>query len=353
MLVSDSGIVKLAENTEDDFDLCAYPGGKMDVFAASKDGSLMHITYSEGDVNTKVMLKSRSGGSRVCCIRVLIVNSHIHLFYCIRRSENILVHQIFHNGTVSEPQVVDRISDRMIYGVCADDEYNLHIVYTDQTGKTKYTKYSNLSKSRVASDVITQAEVRSVSVIANDDGVFGAFTVSENSGASIYVSKVTEDKFLCAVKRVSVNTKTFLVPDDDGFIVKWSENSMCFGVRCTYNMEISGVSIFGKSGDAVRLRSEQGTVYTDTVLCTPSGKITDIEKIYRRPSAVTSKPKGFEVEEMSRKYSGDFGTNIKGEQLLSEIARLEASLEIIAVLLEKSLSLYSQSKSSEDVCKEE
>ncbi len=353
MLVTDSGKIKLAENTEDDFDLCAYPGGKMDIFAASKDGSLMHISYSEGEVNTKVMLKSRSGDSRVCCIKVLNVNSHIHLFYCIRRSENILVHQIFHVGTVSEPQVIDRVSEKMIYSVCADDEYNLHIIYTDQAGTTKYTKYKNSSKSRISSVVITQTDVRSVSIIANDEGIYGAFTLWESSGASIYVSNVTEGKFLCAVKRVGTHTKTFLVPDDSGFVVKWSENSMCFGVRCTYNMEISGVMIFGKSGDAVKLRCERGIVCADTALCTPSGKIADIEKLYQSPRAAIPKPKGFEAEEMSRKYLGQFDVSTKGEQLMGEFARLEASLEKIAVLLEKSLSLYTQAKSRENNYEEE
>lgn len=336
VFVTDSEKVKLTENTEDDFDLFALSEEIFHIFAVHNDGSLMHLCYNNGQIDTSVILKSKSSQSRVCKIRVLGVNNHIHIFYCIRRSENILVHQVFHDGILSQPDVVDRLNERMIYSVCADDCYNIHIVYVNTNGSTVYSRYNNSSKTHTPPTAVIHSDVRLISTVFCNSGIYASFVVAETNGASVYVCDVMKGICNCAVKRVSMRSRTFLVPQNDGFTLKWTENSMCFGIKCTPNMEFSRVSVMGKCGDEVRVRIPGETMVTDTTLCTASGNIEDFEKMYIRQNVPEHYvQKGYEIEEFSARYKEDFTKKSSEDKTWENESKLDEIIAKIDTLSEK------------------
>ncbi len=349
VLQNDNGIRELiAVGVADDFDMFIDDGGTTDIFAVLQSGGLSHIRLSSGQVNSYPVLENRSSDSRVCCVRVIKINSRFHLFYCLDCSDRLLVHHVIDSGDYSmEPKVIDRIGKRYVYDVLSDADGNIHILYTSCEGQLGIRSYIYSEKSWTAPKRIGDYDARSLALTLCCGRLYAAFTAVDNGHNAVFACDVSDGRCISVSKRVHMRTEVCIFSEENHMCVQWVENGMCFGAELGCGMEAGKVTSIGKSRGMIRPRICRGVLQISKLPGTVSGQLfaNAVSAVKYREDSTEMLPKGYEVDRMAQKYievlsekpgfSHDFG---------EDLMRIEASLERLVMLAEKALEEYEAQK---------
>ncbi|MBQ8588125.1 MAG: hypothetical protein IJ454_01905 [Clostridia bacterium] len=335
-----------------DFDVFIDDGGVIDIFAVLQSGGLSHIRLGLGQVTGSPVLENRSSDSRVCCVRVMKINSRFHLFYCLDCSDRLLVHQVIDGGDYSmEPKVIDRIGKRYVYDVFCDADGNIHILYTTDEGYMALRSYIYSEKSYTPPKRIADYDARSLAVTLYGGRLYAAFAAVEKGHNAVFACDVSSGRCIAVSRRVHMRTEVCIFPLEECMCVQWVENGMCFGTELRSSMEHSKVMSIGKSRGMLRPVVCRGLLQVSRLPSTTSGQLfANAEGAMKcREESYDMHPKGYEVDAMAQRYmevlskGNEFPHDFK-----EDLMRIEASLERLVMLAEKAMEEY-EKKTNDDI----
>ncbi len=338
----------------DDFDIFTDDGGAIDIFAVLQSGGLSHIRHSLGQVSGGPVLENRSSDSRVCCVRVMKINSRFHLFYCLDCSDRLLVHQVIDGGDYSmEPKVIDRIGKRCIYDAFCDDDGNIHILYITDEGYMALRSYIYSQKSYTSPKKIADYDARSLAVTLYGGRLYAAFAAVEKGHNAIFACDVSSGRCIAVSRRVHMRTEVCIYPLEDCMCVQWVENGMCFGTELSSGMEHTRVISVGKSKGMLRPKVCRGLLQVSRLPATTSGQLfaNAASTLRCREESYDMQPKGYEADAMAQRYmevlskGNEFTHDFK-----DDLMRIEASLERLVMLAEKAMEEYEKKTNDNFEC---
>ncbi len=358
VLSFDEKKIILARGVEDDFDVCLGEDGIIDVFAVTKAGNLMHIRYHQDTVTTHSVMAKRSEEKRIRAVRAVALGTRFHLFYCLEGSERLLVHHVAQLGDyATNPIVVDRIGSRCAYDVTVDENYNFHILYVSADSHLLYRQFDYSLKAHTLPRDVLHCDIRSLSEVWHKGKLYCAFCGLEKGRFSVYVCDVFDSSAVAVGIRVHMLSKVAILSMEENLLVEWTENSMCFGVECSEDLAPSKVITFGKSGGLFSIKAVGGKTGGERAVCSLSARPFNEEKLVRwNKPEFGPKPKGYEIDELSKKYLEVLSAKNEFVDFAAEFARIEASLEKLVILAQKALETDTVNKKeeyNEEVNKEE
>lgn len=337
----DSEEICLCRGVTDDFDACTDYGGMIDIFAVNTGGGLYHINYSSKGVLVNTVLESR-GDSKICSVRVLRINSKIHLFYCLDRAERLLVHQAVELGNYTlEPQIVARIGRKYIFAAAKDEGDNIHVIYSSDKNKLEGRTYVYSTKTYTPPEVIADYDARSLSAVCAGDACYIAFTALQKGRNTVFVCDSQSKELAVAGVHVSMRSEAAIYFDGDKLKTEWIENSMCFGADCTTKLVRGRVSAKGRSKGMIKVRLCDSRFEA----CYMASNVSGLPFVNPLSFAVTENrqndfaPKGYEVDRLSQKYIEVLSRKDEpARDFKEDLMMIEASLERLIQLVERALS---------------
>lgn len=352
-----SGAQVLCSGVTDDFDLCVNADGGFDVFVVSKKGALWHIKVSEDDIHTGIVLENKTGQTRIRGVRVFALNYRFHVFYCLDRSEKLVVHHIVQDDDYHlTPEVIDSIGDRCIYDVALTDTSDIVIIYQSKENNLVMRRFVYSSKSYLAPRKVAERDVRSLCLLCTEDRVFASYVSRDEGRYSAFVCDVSNGSETVAAKVVSPRSQPVLYSLDGNLCVQWTENSMCFEVQCGYDMDSVSISNLGKSAGVARIRTFDGICHCDRANLEPSGKFFRNSELIIYPKANEGfMPSGHSVDELSRRYIEVLGKKNEFEDFAIRLDSMEETLQRLVSLVQRALEdkVNDNEYNKEDNIKEE
>ncbi len=344
----------IAHGFSDDFDAVCNPNGAIHVFGINGSGYLCHICADGERLHTNVILESRGNGNKICSVRVLRINSKLHLFYCLCGKERLLVHHVTELGDYEiKPTVIDRIGKKCVYDVAKDSEDNVYIVYASDDAGLKYSKYIYNRKEHSAPATASHYDAVRISALCFGGMLFASFVASDRGRNNIYLADLFGVNCVTCAVNVRPDSLISLMNNEDTMCIQWVENQMCFSVDCMPSLDISKVKILGKSIGMIRNGSCNTYLESQMLAVSQSGKpFVAVRTILKK-----SEPR-YEVEEIASRYMDVLSKpHIMENDFKYDLMMIEASLEklikLIENALEKSVIMPKEEYNIEDIKEEE
>lgn len=344
-------LVLSAEGTADEvissdisgsFDACVDEDGILSVFAANNKGTLIHVRKINNSWHTNAVLESKSKENKIKNIRVFRINSKFHLFYCVDYTERLLVHHIASDGDYSmQPEVIDGISRRFVYDVSADDDGNLHILYTGDGG-LMHRMYKYSAKSYTPVRKVCESTILSISSACRGNTPYVSYVAVERGRRVIGLCDISSGRVRTVASGIQPGSECTVYPDESFLKIQWLENSMAFEAAVNDKFEVSKTVPLGKCSGMYRLKIGSLSNLPDRCPCNLYREPFDIRlkelPVKKQPEF---KPKGYEVDELSQRYMEVLrakADEIREKDFREGMARIEASLSKLVSLAEKILA---------------
>ncbi len=355
ILIDSSGSKRcIAHDFSDDFDAVCDTRGAIHVFGVNGLGYLCHVCADGESLHTNVILESRGNGNRICSVRVLRINSKLHLFYCLCGRERLLVHQVTELGDYEiKPSVIDRIGKKCVYDVAKDSEDNVYIVYTSDDAGLKVSKYIYNRKEHSAPVSAVGYDALRISALCFGGMLFAAFVASDRGRNNVYLADLFGGSCVTCAVNVRPDSLISLINNEDAMCMQWVENQMCFSVDCLRSLDISRVKTLGKSIGMIRNGSCNTYMESRMLAVSQSGKpFIAVKSLPKNPE-----PR-YEVEELASRYMDVLSKpHIMENDFKNDLMMIEASLEklirLIENALEKSVIMPKEEYNIEDIKEEE
>lgn len=324
----------------EEFDVYVGEKGRLDIFCTTEEGALIHLNNYAGMWQRQKVLERKNENSRIINLRVVKINSSFHLFYCIDSKEKLLVHHVMHeDGNSLNPRVADYVGKKFIYDVCRDESGNIHILYVVDD-VLMYKTYLYTSKSYSPARRICSRTMSYVKLVLWNDVPYAVIKVIENGKGKICVCNIPTGKVRTAVALTGANAEVSAHTDGNRLCIHWLEASSAFEVSCDSELKFEKASSLGRSSGLYRLRAPLGRQKADTCLCNLYRDPFDINiREYDLPENPESKPRGYQVDEMARKYADVLKAKafeLQNKNFTESLARIEASLNRLIVAVERS-----------------
>ena len=330
--------VILKNNMTNDFDVFSEGNEKIDIFGVDDQSNLVHVIADGENVNSEIVLESRSTESRLSNVRVIKINGRFHLFYCVSHTQRLLVHHIIGEQPL-EPKAIAVIGKSMAYDAVKDEDNNIHFVYSSDDNALCSQKYIYNSKTYGPKEKIAQYDAHSVSVLYFKDKLYCAFTAPDKGRISVFLCDANQKKIAEVGVKVHVRTEVAIIPQDNNIVVEWAENSMSFAVPCNENLEKGRVKIQGRTHGIARIRAQGAETIAQKASLSLSRKLfCDEHKIIRTPKKSEFEPQGQEVDLLSRKYMEVLSRKNNFVDFEKEFMRIEAALERLVMLVERAVN---------------
>ncbi len=332
----------LYKDMTDDFDLYAWDNGDLDIFGINSNSALIHIRFSNGALASQTILEPKSDKGRISNVKVHKIGSKYHLFYCINLTDTLLVHQVAEGGDfTAEPKVVARIGDDGIYDTAVDELGNIHILYAE--GGTLYNlRYTYNTKSYTNPNRAADCNILSLCAMHFGGKLYCAYVSGDKRENTVALLCVTDGLLREITLRVNSHTQVALVPLEQKICVEWVENSMAFMMLVDENFERGKVRILGRSPGLVRPKSQGGDVIVSKASINLAKQLfCSLDEITKKAPKPQLRPKGQEVDELSRKYIEVLSRRDSFVDFEREFTRIEASLERLVQLVESALGKIS------------
>ena len=350
-----SGIKRcIAHDFSDDFDAVCDTNGAIHFFGVNSSGYLCHICAQGESLHTNAILGSRGNGNKICSVRVLRINSKLHLFYCLCGKERLLVHHVTELGDYGiEPSVIDRIGKKCVYDVAKDSGDNVYIVYTSDDEGLKFSKYTYNRKEHSVPSAVSPYDAVRISALCFDGRLFASFVASDRGRYNVYLADILGGNCVTCAVNVRPDSLISLVNNYDTMCMQWLENQMCFSVDCLPSLDISKVKILGKAGGMIRDGGCNTYTQSQALAVSQSSKpFIEVKSIPKNPE-----PR-YEVEELASRYMDVLSRpHIMENDFKNDLMMIEASLErlinLIENALEKSVIIPKDEYNIEDIKEEE
>lgn len=327
----------VCKNLSLDFDAVAEEDGSVTAAAVTLNGSLLILRMNDGKWKKHTIFDSRSGTKKISSLKMLKINSCLHVFYCIfHDGAMMLTHHIFDgNGNFFNPQVVAYVGLRCAYAVCADDCGNIHILYADEQNRLKYTMFVNSQKRYAAKDCAEEKDVRSVNCVFADDSVFAVCLSHEREYAVIDCIRTDiAQKHVIGFGMEHIG-EPYVFADEEKIYVQWCEKGTCFECCANFGDKFKKATAAGTNFKEVRVRSKNNSSLLGINKCAAnaSGEISPSAKkaceIHFLQKDNDFRIKGAVAETFAKENSEKFFEKYKDAKTDERIYRLEQRLETV------------------------
>ncbi len=324
------------KNMSTDFDVAVEEDKTIDVLAVTLSGTLVFLCYAENNWKIRTILDSRGDEKRINAVRLLKINSLIHIFYCISYEERMmLVHQISGEKSFDQkPQIIDYVDSRCVYDVCADDEMNIHIVYETEDMKLRCLRFLNSQKKHTKPADICEGDIRCINAVVYDHTLFAAYLSREREYNVINTVRAdTSEK--CAVGfGVDAISEPCIFSDGVKLYIQWCERGNSFECSSDEGFSFNRPYCAGMDAHIVRLKSSQSCNLIGIGKCLwVKGSLTPSAlKAYKACIVnLTSefKIKGSDAEDFARKSIDYIERKYESAALEQRLFELEKRLDII------------------------
>jgi hypothetical protein len=326
----------ILEDVSDSFDCSVYKDGTVDIFASCIDAKLVHVRNFADKNSINVIMESSNKKSKIKNIRVLNINSSLHLFYCIDYSKRLLVHQVITDGDYSkEPEVIDQIGIRCVYDVTQDRMGNIHIVYAYDENTLNYRMYQNTLKTCTPPKTIVQGDVLSVSSYVHMDKLYLSYIQKDMDLKALYFACADDGGISKITSLLRGRSSCALFIKNEKFVIHWFENSMAFEALLDEKFKITRIKSLGRSTGIHRVKNHKSSY-----LCAFNLKrepfcddVLSFEEEKRE-----FKEKGYEATELLESYKNVLDAKrqeLREDFITESLAKIELSLSNLVKLSEK------------------
>lgn len=321
------------------FDGVCISEDKTELFATTDRGFLVNVSLLGDVIKSKTLMESKGTHREICSVRCLYIEGRYHLFYCIKSSDTYLVHQVFSDDGLFEPQIVDKISNRMAYNVIRDYSSDIHIVYSS-ANEIRCRKYVYSKKMLDSARVICYANPREIQPALYKERLFMAYT--EQGAEGIAVNIVSMDS--------SVKKKVFSGIKEPQFCINASEyelavhiieNGVCYEVKSDEFLNVSKPLPVGKSSGIRKVISPDGYICLDGYPVNRfMAPLEGFEK-FKKDFLSNNKSfglKGSQADDFAGRYKDIFEEKVRlmeEETVRQSLSKIEVSLNRLVDMVEK------------------